>query len=302
MLGSQGEINQMNTKPTVLLVGASGMLGRQIASALLDRGETRVKALVRNPTRTKELRDLTARGMEVTPGDILRPETLGPATEGVTAIISAVGNDEQLIVEGQTNLLRAAEANQVKRFIPSDFALDYRKLSMGDSVNLDMRKKFLPRLLDSTVAHTSILNGAFMEMIQYGTVDPEKGLLNYWGDGHQKLDFTHSSDAAKYTAAAVADPAMANEVLQVVGEETNYVDLAETYFRATGKRLNLNRLGSTDDLKAWIEKTKGTAQNPWDYIGAQYTWAMVTGLGKLLPMNSRYPEIRPMGVEAFLRV
>ncbi|HCF28122.1 MAG TPA: aromatic alcohol reductase, partial [Cyanobacteria bacterium UBA11049] len=37
----------MNSKPTVLVVGSTGMLGSKIISALLDKGATQVKAMVR---------------------------------------------------------------------------------------------------------------------------------------------------------------------------------------------------------------------------------------------------------------
>ncbi|HYO80566.1 MAG TPA: hypothetical protein VES20_04125 [Bryobacteraceae bacterium] len=36
-------------------------------------------------------------------------------------------------------MARAAERNGVRRFIPSDFSIDYRKLDFGDNDNLDMR-------------------------------------------------------------------------------------------------------------------------------------------------------------------
>ena len=37
----------MNSKPTVLVVGSTGMLGSKIISALLDKGATEVRAMVR---------------------------------------------------------------------------------------------------------------------------------------------------------------------------------------------------------------------------------------------------------------
>jgi nucleoside-diphosphate-sugar epimerase len=38
----------MTAKSTVLVVGSTGMLGFKIVSALLDKGETQVRAMVRS--------------------------------------------------------------------------------------------------------------------------------------------------------------------------------------------------------------------------------------------------------------
>jgi len=45
-------------------------------------------------------------------------------------LLSAVGNNEVTVL-GQKNLIDAAKQQGVKRFIPSDYSLDYRKLFLG---------------------------------------------------------------------------------------------------------------------------------------------------------------------------
>jgi nucleoside-diphosphate-sugar epimerase len=281
-----------NMKPLVLVAGATGMLGKQIAEALLDRGETRVRAMVRSAARAEELAPLVARGLELVEGDVQK------------AVVSALNNQEELIVDGQTNLLRAAERAGVRRFVPSDFSVDYRPLAMGDNFNLDMRKKFLPVLEASTVEYTLVMNGAFLDILFAPFLemfDRENKVFRYWGDGQQKTDWTHTSDAAKYVAATVLDPRTANRALMVVGEEATYPELAAAYTAVTGEALRLEVSGTVEELRAEIARRKATAANPWGYLGLQYAWAMASGAGKLSPMNELYPEIRPMGVRAFLR-
>lgn len=71
---------------TVLVVGASGFVGRHLARALLADGRT-VRCLVRDPTRVQ---DLAAAGCEVVPGDMLDAASVGRALEGARAVYICV--------------------------------------------------------------------------------------------------------------------------------------------------------------------------------------------------------------------
>ncbi len=55
------------------------------------------------------------------------------------------------MVEGQLNLLRAAEKTGCKRFIPSDLSMNYHALDYGDNYNLDMRKKVFEEVQKSSI-------------------------------------------------------------------------------------------------------------------------------------------------------
>ncbi len=268
------------------------MLGQKIAEALLDRSDLSVRALVRNSAaRRTDLAPLLARGVELVEGDLLTPASLDAAVAGVSAVISAVGNQDELIYTGQLNLLHAAERHGVSRFIPSDFSVDYRQLALGDNFNLDMRKRFLPHLEASSVPYTLILNGAFLEIYNapfLGLVNDSARQVNIWGDGEQPLDFTHTTDVARYTAATVLDPRTANQALRIAGEVLSSNQLAARLGYTTHYK------GTTEDLAARIRTKQTSATNPWAYLGDQYLWAMVSGKGKLAALdNSLYPEIVP---------
>ena len=73
---------------------------------------------------------MKAKGAGIVEGDLMKPETLLRACAEVDVIVSAVGNN-QVTVLGQKNLIDAAKQQGVKRFIPSDYSLDYRQLSLG---------------------------------------------------------------------------------------------------------------------------------------------------------------------------
>lgn len=299
----------MNSKPTVLVVGSTGMLGTKIISALLDKGATEVRAMVRpgsdsDKKNRQKIERMRARGATIVEADVMKPQSLLPICEGVDVVVSAVGNNETT-VPGQKNLIDAAKQQGVKRFIPSDYSVDYRKLDYGDNDNLDKRKEVFDRLQQSGLEYTLILNGAFMDNI--GTpympqFNFDKGIFEYWGDGETPMDLTTTDDTAKYVAEAVSDPDLVNTALEVAGDVLSNKQLLAAYEEATGKKLQEKRLGSVEELKAWIDQKKPSAKSPVEYIPQQYEYAMVSGKGKLDRIqNSRYPNIKPLTVYQYLK-
>ncbi len=278
----------------------------EIVSALLDKGDINVRAMVRSTNDTNEqnrqkIEAMKAKGATIVEGDMMKSETLLPACAGVDVVVSTIGNNE-VTVPGQKNLIDAAKQQGVKRFIPSDYSVDYRNLDYGDNDNLDKRKEVLEHLQQSGLEYTLVLNGAFMEFIPYmPEFDLEHQIFQYWGDGEMPMDFTAPDDTAKYVAAAVSDPDLANTALEVAGDTLTAKQLKATYEAATGTQLTEKRLGSIPEMQAWIATKKASASSLAEYISDQYDYAMVSGKGKLDRLqNDRYPQIEPITVKQFL--
>jgi len=72
---------------------------------------------------------MKAKGAGIVEGDLMKGETLLLACAEVDVIVSAVGNNDVTVL-GQKNLIDAAKEQGVKRFIPSDYSVEYRKLSL----------------------------------------------------------------------------------------------------------------------------------------------------------------------------
>jgi nucleoside-diphosphate-sugar epimerase len=302
-----GTVAEKKTK--VLFVGVTGWLGNLVAHALLDQGNAALSGLVRQgattPEKSKKIADLQARGMTTATGDLSDRASLAKACEGIEVVVSAVQGGPEVIIEGQRNLLAAAEAAGVKRMIPSVFSVDLPQLDFHDNVNLDLRKTFDESFASSKVAPTSVYCGGFLDVIlspRFPLVDWEKGVMSYWGDGNQPLDYTVISDVARYTAAAVTDSALTGKPLRVAGNSLTIREMHHTLEKASGRSLETLSMGTVEDLRLLIGERKRTATNPWEWISLQYTWCMVSGKGKLRNLdNARYPQIKPISVESFVR-
>ncbi|MEV0823762.1 NmrA family NAD(P)-binding protein [Nonomuraea rubra] len=290
----------------IFLVGATGSLGSRIAAGLL-REKARVRALVRpQSSGSEQVRALVGQGLDIVEGTLADPtEQLAQAMAGAEVVVSAVQGDADVIVQGQANLLRAAEKAGVPRLIPSDFAIDLFRLDDGDNVFLDHRRAAHEAFAGTHVAVTSVLNGAFVEVMTapfLEIVDWEAGTFGYWGDGEQPCDFTTIADTAAYTVAVALDPGSAGRPIRVAGDVLSMKEFHAALERGTGRRLRLHRHGSVDDLAAEIERRRATASHPAQYVALQYTWGMVSGKGKLDPLdNDRYPAVRPVSVTEFAR-
>lgn len=105
---------------TILIVGATGTLGRQIVRRALDEGH-QVRCLVRSPKRATFLKEW---GAEVVRGDLLDPASLTAALKGIKVVIDAATaratdslSIRQVDWEGQVALIQASAAAGIERFI-----------------------------------------------------------------------------------------------------------------------------------------------------------------------------------------
>ena len=115
------------------------------------------------------------------------------------------------MVDGQKTLIDAAIAEGVKRYMCSDWSLDFRGLEMGDHPSKDPMK-IVQAYLEEKEKETGgeikgvhVLIGAFMEVLWAMLVREEAGGFKYWGSGDDKLESTTMADAARYTAEVAAD-------------------------------------------------------------------------------------------------
>ncbi|MDO9426826.1 MAG: NmrA family NAD(P)-binding protein [Methylobacterium sp.] len=295
----------MSGSTEVVLAGGTGGLGLRIARALRQRGAG-VKAVVRRGTATDRVSALRTSGVRVVEIDLDDLSQVTAACVGTDCVVSALNGLRPTILGTQSVLLQAAVAAGVPRFIPSDFSLDFSRTPPGSNRNMDLRREFAKILDGAPIRATSILNGAFMDMLTgqapFILFGPRRVI--HWGDADEAVDFTTMDDVAAYTAAAAMDPTTPRW-LRIAGEVTSPRSLAAAASDVVGKPFRTFRVGGIGVLEAMIKLArlvapgKGEVFPPWQ--GMQYMRDMYSGDGKLGPLdNDRYPGMPWTGVREVL--
>jgi len=225
----------------VLLVGASGNLGRASIPVLLQAG-WRVRALSRTP---ESLRDIAGDGVDVVCGDLRDPSSLASACAGATAVVAAAhaalgnhGSNRPATVdrEGNRSLLRAAREAQVERFLfisgsgaSPDHPIDFFRIKA--EVESFVRDSGLPFVI--------LKPGAFMETWTefVGMRILLKGKVVLFGDLDKKVNFVAVRDVARFIEIALRDDTLLGQTLRIGGpEDLTVKDLVAIFERASGRR------------------------------------------------------------------
>ena len=281
---------------TIILAGAAGDLGTRIAKALVTRGAS-VRALIRPDASAADRTHLMALGLtlaEADPGDV---SALAAVMHGASCVVSALNGLYDVIVERQSVLLDAAVQAGVPRFIPSDYSEDFTKTTRGDNRNLDLRREFMGRADRAPIQVTTILNGAFMDMLghEMPIIQPRIRRVLYWVSADQPMDFTTKDDVAAYVAAAALDDTTPR-ILRIAGDTLSARELAGVMSEVTGEPYRTLHAGNLGVLGVMIGVAKRVAPQPGDpfpaWQGMQYMRDMFSGKGKLTALNNdRYPEL-----------
>ncbi|MEO7551133.1 MAG: NmrA family NAD(P)-binding protein, partial [Croceibacterium sp.] len=243
----------------IVLAGGSGDLGGRIARALLARGAN-VRALIR-PDATYDDRDrLTAYGAEPIVADPFDVAAMAKALRGAHCVVSALNGLRPVIIDRQRALLEAAIAARVPRFIPSDFSADFTRTRPGRNRNFDLRREFKSVLDQAPIKATSILNGAFMDMLgaEMPIIQFAIHRVLYWQNADQRLDFTTKNDTAAFTAEAALDPTTPR-ILRIAGDSLSAREIATVLTRIERRRYRPQWVGTIALLSTMIAFTKRIA-------------------------------------------
>jgi nucleoside-diphosphate-sugar epimerase len=289
----------------ILVAGATGNLGERIVKALLQKG-AEVRILVRTTSNAEKINSLQKIGAKVCNANMTNQQEIAEACIGVDCVVSALSGLEDVIVDTQKILLDAALTAGVRRFIPSDFSLDFTNLPAGKNRNLDFRRTFHQYLETKDIAATSIFNGPFTDLLKREMpmiLFKQKKIL-YWGNADYRMDFTTMDDTAEFTANVALDPSTPR-FLKIAGDQITARELAATMSDITGNKFRLFRpgglglLGIITNIAKTIAPGKKELYPAWQ--GMQYMRDMLDERGKIdMYDNERYPNMKWTSVKEML--
>ena len=286
----------MADKPMIALAGAGGDLGHRIAKALVARGAG-VRALVRPGLGEAERSRIAASGATPIQADPSDVNAMAAACAGAACVVSALNGVRDVMLGRQGVLLDAAVKASVPRFIPSNYSADFARTRLGQNRNFDLRREFMARVDAAPIRATSVLNGAFMDMLgrEMPIIQPRLRRVLYWHNADQLLDFTTKDDVAAYVAAVALDDT-APRILRIAGDQVSARNIASVLSDVVGRRYRTLWAGSIGLLGMMIHIAKLTAPQPdaafpaWQ--GMQYMRDQFSGRAKLQALdNARYPGL-----------
>jgi NADH dehydrogenase len=211
---------------TVLVTGGTGFVGPHVVHAL-RASETPVRALVRDPAHAGRL---TSWGVDLAAGDVTDPASLQAACDGVDAVIHLVAiikgapaDFERVMAEGTRNVVVAAQAAGVRRFVlASALGLDARTKDAVPyfAAKWEMERAVRESGLEHVIFRPSFVfgreGGVLPTFVRLARLAPVTPII---GPGTQRLQPIWVEDLAEYYARALVEPAAANRTFDLGGPE-----------------------------------------------------------------------------------
>lgn len=202
---------------SILVVGATGTLGRQIVRKALDEGYD-VRCLVRaRLTSADFLRDW---GATVVNGDLSKPETLPAALVGIHTIIDcATGRPEEPIRsvdwDGKVALIESAVAMGIQRFL----FFSINDCDKHPEVPLMEIKRCSEKYLAASgLNYTTIRLCGFMQALIGQYAVPILEDKSVWGtDAPTRVAYLDSQDVAKMTLAVLRSDKVEKKTITLAG-------------------------------------------------------------------------------------
>jgi uncharacterized protein YbjT (DUF2867 family) len=233
--------------PLILVVGATGALGRPVVKLLRQRGVA-VRTLNRHP---EQATDLAALGAEVVKGDLIDPGSLRRACVGVTGVLACAHGilgrgrwrSEAVDDAGHRSLIDAARDARVGRFV----YISGHGVRADHPVDFFRTKHRIEQVLASSgLEHAIVRPTAFMEHHVHNFVGKsllEKGKVQLIGPATKPRNFIAATDIAPFVVRALLDEPLPFRTLTIGGHgHLSNLDVARAYAHAAGIELKVSHL------------------------------------------------------------
>ena len=232
----------------ILVAGATGVLGSEICRLLAEQGKS-IKALVRETSDPEKVSQLQNLGAETAIGDLTDRNSLDMACIGVNTVISTVSGIhgrldgdtiERVDREGQQNLIEAAKAAGVERFIFISFPGGKEGFPLQDA-----KRSTEQKIKESGMNYTILQPTCFMEVWLSPALgfDAAAGEARIYGSGENRVSWVSYKDVAKFVVAAIDNPAAYDSVIELGGPEAlSPLQVVKIFENTTGRKFSLQHV------------------------------------------------------------
>jgi NAD(P)H dehydrogenase (quinone) len=217
---------------TIAVTAATGHLGRLVVDALIERGVApeSIVAAVRTPAKAD---DLAQRGVQVREADYTRPETLGPALQGVDRLLLISSSEVGQREAQHANVIAAAQEAGVGLLaytgILGSETTAMRLAAEHQATEARLRESGLPVVLLRNGWYTENYTGPLAQTLEHG-------LVGAAGDG--RVAPATRRDYAEAAAAVLTGEGHEGRAYELAGDEAlTMTEIAALISEATGREV-----------------------------------------------------------------
>lgn len=202
---------------SLLIIGGTGTLGRQIVLQALTKGY-QVRCLVRNLRKANFLKEW---GAELVYGDLSLPETIPSSLRGITAVIDASTSrsydisTKKVDWNGKVALIDAAKIANVKRFI---FCSTLNLEQFPKIPLMKMKQGIEKKIKQSNIPYTIFrLTGFYQGLIEQYAIPILEDLPIWVTNENTRVSYMDTQDIAKFCLRALQLPQTRNKMFFLGG-------------------------------------------------------------------------------------
>lgn len=231
---------------SILVIGGTGTLGRQIVKQTLDEGY-QVKCLVRDFRRGSFLKDW---GAELIYGDLSIPSTIPQALKGTTTIIDCATirstssyTAETIDWRGKLALIEAAKLVKIKKII------SFSVLNAAENASIplmDLKLKVEKQIANSEINYTIFqCSGFFQGLISQYALPVLENETIWIQNEAAPTAYLDTQDAAKAVVECLNNSSYDNQSVSLIGEKFwTSKEIIELCERLSGKTAKISYIPS----------------------------------------------------------
>ncbi|KAL5555165.1 hypothetical protein UlMin_037401 [Ulmus minor] len=247
-----------STMSKILIIGATGYLGKYMVKASLSAGHSTfvyVRPINPNadPSKLQLLKEFESLGVTVFQGELDEHNKLVLALQQVDVVISTLAVPQHL---EQLKLIEAMkDAGNIKRFVPSEYGNEVDRVSGLPPFEalLENKRKIRRATEAAGISFTYVSANAFSAYFVDYLLHPHENRdeVIVYGTGQAKVVLNYEEDVAAYTVKAATDERVLNRVIiyRPPGNITTQLELISSWEKKTGRILKRTHVPEEEIVK-----------------------------------------------------